>query len=153
MSTETPSTGRLPTGTVRSYPMATEEETPSFDDLASISPSNDNDDDEPTVKLDAGEEYVARLRHIERGVGKYNNDVLHITLENECDGHEPGSHVKWWSNDTVSGLLDDANVQPGDVIGVRKDEDPYSYIIEDDDGNEEEREAYGFEVGVLEGGN
>lgn len=111
---------------------------PSFDDLTKVSPSNDNDnDDVPTKKLAPGEEFVAVIRHIERGVGQYNNTVLHL---NDLDG-EP---FKFWSNRTIDRSLNEADAGPGDTIGVRKDSEPYSY--ETDDG--EQKEAYGFEVGV-----
>lgn len=117
---------------------------PSFDDLTKVDPSNDNDDEEvPTVKLDAGEDLVAELRHIERDVGQHGNDVLHLT-------DTTGDPCKMWSNRTISRALDEADVSPGDVIGIRKDSEPYTFETTDDDGNTVEREAFGFEVGVLE---
>ena len=120
------------------------QDAPSFDDLTPINPSNDTDDDEvPTVKLDPGEDIVAEIRHIERNVGRYGNNVLHLTLGD-------GTLCKMWSNRTIDDALEEAGVGAGDTIGIRKDSDPYTYTIEDDDGNEEEREAYVFQVAVLD---
>lgn len=112
----------------------------SFDDLTKVTPSSDTDEDDvPTIKLEPGESIVAEIRHIERNVGQYDNDVLHLTRAD-------GSLCKMWSNATIKRALSEAGVGAGDTIGVRKEETTYSYT--DDEG--EEREAYGFEVGVMD---
>ncbi|SDM47016.1 hypothetical protein SAMN04487949_1771 [Halogranum gelatinilyticum] len=114
-------------------------DTPSFDDLTPVSvPNDDDNDDVPVVKLQPGEDLVAEVRHIERGVGKYKNNVLHLTRPD-------GQLCKMWSNGTIDRKLDAADVGPGDTIGIRKSTDSYEY--ETDDGDE--REAYDFQVAVL----
>jgi hypothetical protein len=50
-----------------------------------------------------------------------------------------------WSNATIDRALNAAEVGPGDTVGIRKGEDPYTY--ETDEG--EEREAFDFEVRCL----
>lgn len=113
---------------------------PSFDDLTPVEPANDTDDEDvPIVKLEPGDELVADVRFIERNVGKWQNTMLHLTRAS-------GENCKMWSNKTIDRALGEADVGPGDTIGIRKSEDSYTY--EDDDG--EEREAYDFEVAVLE---
>lgn len=116
-----------------------------FDDLAPVEDTSTNDDDEPTRKLEPGDELVAQIRHIEKEVGQFENDLLHLT-------DQDGELFKFWSNNTVSRKLEAANAKPGDTIGVRKAEDATTFTVENDDGEEEERESYDFEVGVLEHG-
>lgn len=119
---------------------------PSFDDLSTVNQSNDDDDgDVETIKLEPGEDFVAEVRHIEKDVGRYGNNVIHLT--------KPGGGLaKYWSNRTVDQALDAADVGPGDTIGVRKADDSYTFTAENDDGEEEEREAFDFDVGVLDHG-
>lgn len=119
---------------------------PSFDELEPIETESDNDEDEPTKKLEPGEAIVAEVRHIEWGASQFGNSILHLT-----DNAGNGEFVKMYSNGTIDRRLTEADVGPGDVIGLKKDEEPYTYTAENDDGEEEEREAYGFDVRVLEG--
>ena len=112
-------------------------EAPSFDDLTPVDTSDDTDDDVPVIKLEPGESIVAEVRHIERNVGKWKNSVLHLTRN--------GEPCKMWSNATIDRALNAAEVGPGDTVGIRKGEDPYTY--ETDEG--EEREAFDFEVRCL----
>lgn len=114
----------------------------SFDDLAPVS-SVGNDGDDDVRKLEPGDNFVARVRHVEREVGKHENDVLHLT---DLDS---GENFKYWSNTTISRKLAAAEVEPNDVIGVRKGEEKKSYT--DDDG--EEIPYYEYEVRVAERGN
>ena len=114
-------------------------EVPSFDDLELIG-DDTNDNDDRNVKLEPGEELVGELRFIESNASRYGNDKLHLT---RLDDQE---YVTWWSNATVSKKLEQKDVEPGDIIGLRKDEDTYTYT---DDETGEENEAYGYEVGVF----
>lgn len=124
--------------------MATKDDSTSFDDLMPVNASNDNDDDgETLIKLDPGDSLIGSLRFVESDVGKYNNDMLHLTREGDDEA------VKHWSNDTIRKSLKAADVKPGDVIGLRKESEPYTF--EDDDGKEQR--AHGYEVAVSEGGN
>jgi hypothetical protein len=114
---------------------ATDAAAVSFDDLEPVSPREDGD----TVRLDPGESIVATVRHVQSNASKHGNDLLHLTTQE-------GEHVQMWSNATISRELEAADVGPGDVVGIRKEKEPYTYTVEGDDGEEEEREAYGFEV-------
>lgn len=113
---------------------------PSWDDLSKVQTSQDTDDDgEPLIKLDPGEDVVAEVRFIEEEVGQHGNTMLHLTTTD-------GDPVRMWSNTTIDRALDAAEVTAGDVIGIRKHEESYTFETEDGD----EREAYDFDVGVLE---
>ena len=123
--------------------MATEN-APAFEDLTPINTSNANDDDEePTLKLDAGEHVVAEVRYIEQNAGEFDNTLLHLT-------DTTGEVCKMWSNRTIDSAFQEKGVGAGDVIGIKKDEEPYTFEVENDDGEMEEREAYGFDVRLLE---
>lgn len=122
--------------------MASQDNAPSFDDMSPINSSNDNDD-EDVYKLDPGEKVVAQIRHIERNVGRFDNDLLHLTFNT-------GEFETIWSNNTIRKALDQIEAKAGDWIGIAKDEEPYTYTVENDEtGESEEKEAYGYEVRQL----
>lgn len=107
----------------------------SFDDLEPVSSSTTDDgEDEPTRKLDPGEEFVAEIRHIEREKGRFKNTLLHLT---DVETSDP---FTFWSNQTVDSALEQVDAGVGDVIGVRKSAEEQSY--ENDDGEEETFHPY-----------
>ncbi|GGL60248.1 hypothetical protein [Halocalculus aciditolerans] len=116
---------------------------PSWDDLSEVSSGNDDEEYDDVLNLDPGDSVVAEVRAIERDADRYGRDRYHLT---RTDGEEP-KYVSYFASASVTRPLDNADVGPGDVIGIKKDED--SYTFEDEDG--EEQEAYGFEVRVLDG--
>ena len=95
-------------------------------------------DDVPTFELEPGESAVLRIRHIECDVGQHNNRVLHLTREN-------GDLSKKWSNRTIDRAVERYDLGPGDWIGLRKEEESFSF--ENEDG--EEQEAHGYDVRVV----
>lgn len=113
--------------------MSKPDNSPSWDDMTDVTSGNDSD----MYKLDPGEKLIGQLRHLEQGVGQYDNTVLHLTTDT-------GEHISMWSNTTITNALEQADAQPGDWIGLQKDEETFEYETEDGTG-----EAYGFEVRVV----
>lgn len=115
---------------------------PTWDELSEVeSPGTDDDDD--TLRLDPGEQVIAEVRAIDRDADRYGRDRLHLTRR-DTDEQE---FVVYMASSSVSRQLDNADVGPGDLVGIAKEEEPYTFT--DDDG--EEQEAYGFEVRVQSG--
>jgi hypothetical protein len=113
--------------------MAKANDAPSFDDMESVTSNSDEQDE--IRGFEPGEAIVCKIRHREKNVGRFDNTVLHITLNT-------GEHEQRWSNDTIESALDKIDPDPDEWVGIEKDEETYPY--ETDDG--EQGEAYGFDV-------
>lgn len=111
---------------------------PSVDDFEVVEPAgrDDDDDDVPTISLDAGQQFVGQVRHVEPDKGYHG--LLHLTLDD-------GRLATYWRNGTVKSRMKEAGVQPGDWLLVRKTEEVRSFT--DDDG--EEQSYHVHEVGVI----
>jgi hypothetical protein len=109
--------------------MATNDDAPTWDDGSPVSTPGTDDDNEPTYKLDPGEQLIARVRNIEWGAGQSGNALLHLTTK-------AGDPVKHWSNGTLDEQLNEADVSAEDWIGIEKSEDTASFT--NDDGEEVE---------------
>ncbi|PSQ31652.1 hypothetical protein BRD16_01705 [Halobacteriales archaeon SW_6_65_46] len=105
-----------------------------------------NTDEQDAISLDPDEYLIGEVRHIERDVGEYGSDVIHLTLtETDVSGFAGGDMAPYWAGNTVSRKVTENDVGPGDLIGLRKDAEPYTYTGQDG----EESEAYDFELRVL----
>lgn len=118
--------------------MATNDSTPSFDDLNPV--SNDFDDDEvEQIQLEPGENVVGEIREINTGLGEHNSTLIHIA-------RGIGDVVKLWSNRQIDAQMHRADLGVGDVIGIQKKEETATYT---DDETGEENEYHLFEVRAL----
>lgn len=117
------------------------ESVPSFDELETVNPSTDyEDEDVERIKLEPGESIVGEVREIRRNLGEFDSTLIFLA-------RGLGDVVKMWSNGQIDRRLDAANVAEGDVIGIAKGEEEQSYT--DDEG--EVQDFYEFEVRVLGG--
>jgi len=114
---------------------------PAFDELEEVSAA-ETDEDATLLDLEPGESVVGKLAHIERDTGEDNNDMVHLIVD--------GEPKKKWSNATMDKAFSKADVQPGDVIGLRKSEEQEEFTR---DGEEVAYYPYDVRVEPQDGGS
>lgn len=116
--------------------MATEE-APNFDDMEPVSvPSEFDDSDAEWLDLEPGQAVVGEIRNINWNAGEYDSGCIELA-------RGLGDVVVMWMNDDIRKAIKGDDLREGDVIGLKKSEEP-SGSFENENGDETEK--YDFEV-------
>jgi hypothetical protein len=99
--------------------MATEDQSSGFDDLEPVESPDYEEEEVEWVDLEDGESIVGELREVRENCGDNNSRVYKIA-------DEIGEPLKLlWGKASIDRQVDQADLGPGDVIGIRNTGDSF----------------------------